>query len=665
MYLKIFKIRRFRAIKNLEITFNQGLNVIIGENSSGKTAIIDALRICLGYGSQWRQIGVRNDEDFFIDTNNIDCVPEPIEFDLHFCIQDDEEPHLFNSMLWQDPADPTKQELQMHFRYILEQTPTGATKMRWNVWGGDLPGQLINPNEAELIYFNYLAPLRNAEQELRPYARDNKITSLFKDLTSYSVVDDQGNSTTHSLDRAKKDALASQIEQVTQDVDWKNLIATGTARVNEHLEKADIRSKSSKIHLRLLEYRYENIIKGIITRKPVFAPNLLPVGQEHKQRFFDVSQNGLGENNLIFASAVLGDLKNRRAEKKEHYYSLLIEEPEAHLHPQRQNTFFNYLNELKEHSLQVFMTSHSPTLTAKSDLDHLIVIQKNEFLVPFTVKNSDLTDENKRHLRKFLDVTKSQLFFSSGTILVEGISEALLLPVLAEIIDMKYNLDKSGIEIVNISGIAFEPFARLYNSPDPLRRLPSRCSILTDDDRGNLAATHFISEAEGINKEVANKIYSHLIVDGVVDSSNRIIAGAYNFDHAALNHYSAYVNHIIDNRRSAISGRASNATGLRRGNLKVELAAYTFEYELMIASELNYRLMMWIYRKMHPRTTFLSIAELLSSRALDFVAKLDANKDKSVFAEHLSQALVGKVLRRRFVVPDYITRSITWVVDGN
>ncbi len=51
MYLKKLHISGFRTIAELEITFNERLNVIIGENNAGKTAVIDALRICTEYGS--------------------------------------------------------------------------------------------------------------------------------------------------------------------------------------------------------------------------------------------------------------------------------------------------------------------------------------------------------------------------------------------------------------------------------------------------------------------------------------------------------------------------------------------------------------------------------------------------------------------------------------
>lgn len=666
MYLKTLQIKKFRSINEMEISFNKGMNIIIGENNAGKTAVIDALRICLSHGRQWKDIGIRLEEDFYIDNTDIDCIPQPIEFDLIFAVETDEDRRFFTSMIWQDPGDVNHQNIQLHFRYEVELTASGVKKMRWRSWGGSIEGQTIDNNEAQLIYYTYLAPLRNAEQELRPYAKDNKITSLFRDLTSFKMLDGGGAPVTQPLNDAQKEALAAKLEAVINEEDWKGLIGTGTSLINEHLEKADIRSKTSSIHLRLIEYKYDNIVKAIMTRKPVFSAASL-AGQENKQRFFDVSQNGLGDNNLIFAAAVLGDLKNRRAEKKEHYYSLLIEEPEAHLHPQRQNTFFNYLNNLRELDLQLFVTSHSPTLTAKSNLDDLIVIQQVPGVThPFTIKNSELSALNKSYLQKFLDVTKSQLFFSNGTILVEGISEALLLPVLARIVNIDYDLEQNGVEVVNIGGVAFEPFAKLYNSADAEKRLSTRCAMLTDDDRGNLTASNFINAGHGITKPIAGQIYAKLKAEDVVDSSNRIInEAAYVFaDAGTLNPYEAFVNATITARRTQVSARAVIARSFPGGNLRTELAQYTFEYELMAASEINYRLMMWLYKKMHPQTTFLDKTEPMKSRALEFVNKLDENKDKSRFAQQLAQLFLAKMPKGWFTVPAYITNALRWVIEG-
>ena len=171
------------------------------------------------------------------------------------------------------------------------------------------------------------------------------------------------------------------------------------------------------------------------------------------------------------------------------YLSLLIEEPEAHLQPQLQNLFFSYLNELNEElndkkSFQVFITSHSPTITAKADLDSLIILQRdyeNENVVCADFESLSFNDENKEYLQKFLDVTKSQLLFSKRVIFVEGISEALLIPVFAE--KLKYNLDEMGVEVVMLNGVSFKHFVPLF---DENNELLFKGAIITDKDRKEL-----------------------------------------------------------------------------------------------------------------------------------------------------------------------------------
>ena len=120
-----------------------------------------------------------------------------------------------------------------------------------------------------------------------------------------------------------------------------------------------------------------------------------------EQKYFELQQNGLGDNNLIYIAAVLGDLKQfKEAIEPDAYASLLIEEPEAHLHPQLQNILFQYFSKLNELGLQTFITSHSPTITAKSPLDSVIVLQEqNSTVSALSISNSNLSEDNKKYDR--------------------------------------------------------------------------------------------------------------------------------------------------------------------------------------------------------------------------------------------------------------------------
>ena len=183
-------------------------------------------------------------------------------------------------------------------------------------------------------------------------------------------------------------------------------------------------------------------------------------------------------------ATVLGDLLERRTREPDSYIALLVEEPEAHLHPQWQNVLFRYLSEIQLNRIQVFITSHSPTLTAETKVNSLIVLTRAEgqiFSQP--LRSLDLSSDHQDFLERFLDVTKCQLFFAKSVILVEGISEALLLPRFAELLGTGYHLGNNATEIVNIGGVAFEPFAKLFNGLEAGKRINVRCALITDDDR--------------------------------------------------------------------------------------------------------------------------------------------------------------------------------------
>ena len=302
------------------------------------------------------------------------------------------------------------------------------------------------------------------------------------------------------------------------DTEWRRLINTGQDAVNEHIKKTSILGKPYSVEIEFLPFEFRRILDTLRIQIPIY--NELPEGTTVERPFFYLSEYGLGYNNLIYMAVVLGNLTRRKEVEADAYISLLLEEPEAHLHPQLQNILFAYLNEINDKGIQIFITSHSPTITAKASLNSLIVLQnQDKSIYSLPLINSNLDENNRKYLHKFLDVTKSQLFFSNGVILVEGISEALLLPVFSKNMGEKYDLEKNGIEIVNINGVAFEHFGKLFNSELPEKALRCRCAIITDND--------------------------------------------------------------IDRETEDIASRARKAKELEKNNLKVELAEETFEFELL------------------------------------------------------------------------------------
>jgi putative ATP-dependent endonuclease of OLD family len=101
----------------------------------------------------------------------------------------------------------------------------------------------------------------------------------------------------------------------------------------------------------------------------------------------------------------------------------------------------------------------------------------NKVAYPLREEYTQLELADYAFLERFLDSTKSNLFFAKGIIFVEGESEMLLLPALANLIG--YPLHKSGVSIVNVGGTSFERYIKLFSRSDLWKNTMKRPSINT------------------------------------------------------------------------------------------------------------------------------------------------------------------------------------------
>lgn len=446
MYLSNLKLWNFRKFgssndllsgdalrpADLSIDFTGGINAIIGENDSGKTAIVDAVKTILNtHTFEWIRL---EQEDFHEKTSNL-------RIECTFSDLSDDEAKNFIEWLGFDKEEKPFLKLQLQAKRNDEKVLYYDIKA-----GADDVGFLLSGEAKEYLKTIYLKPLRDAKTDLVP----KKNSRLSKILEAHETFKGQGNS--HDL--------VKEFEAVE--------------KVVEDYLKADPKGKKPKDDIEDILSRFFKDNKKI---------NLTIVGKDLRGilEILEIALKdenlGLGSHNLLFMAA---ELLNLKRSDWEGVRIGLIEELEAHLHPQAQMRVIQTLQkEAEENKVQFILTTHSPNIGSKLDLNTIYISEGSNV---FSLKGgkTKLKIADYKFLERFLDVTKANLFFANGVILVEGWAEELLIPTLAEKIGI--DLTKKGISVVNVGSTAFLRYAKIFQREEEEKKMLVPVSIVTDLD---------------------------------------------------------------------------------------------------------------------------------------------------------------------------------------
>ena len=463
MFLSEIRVKNFRCFDDNEhnIRFHSGLNVLVGENDSGKSAVVDAIRIVLGTTDQgWYRI---DSTDFYNEDRS-----REITIVCRFeCLSDDECAAFLECLTYEGQTIEKQPILYLYWtcKYLLNFTPARTSATVSTGFAGDGPSPAAEARE--LLRVTYLRALRDAYSDMQAgrNSRLSQIVQRMPDLCKGSAEYAEGMDL-HELSIAGIADLSNK------------LLLKHPALNKANQDLSDILHNRMLLHGDVLQTQLQVAGMDMLeSKKLVSLLEKLDLAALHNG---NQSQGhvGLGTSNILSMACEM--LLNDINEKSERSSLLLIEEPEAHLHAQRQLRLIQSLqDEVSSGSHQIIITTHSPLLASVIDLSNITIMNQAK---PFSLAKGQtrLDDDDYLYLSRYLDATKANLFFARGVLIVEGPAEELLLPVIAKIINRDFA--QYGVSVVNVLGIGLRRFARIFQRKDDVTILPIPIACVTDRD---------------------------------------------------------------------------------------------------------------------------------------------------------------------------------------
>ncbi|WP_139684802.1 ATP-dependent nuclease [Vibrio tasmaniensis] len=453
MFISELCIENFRCFgqgqDKLVMPLQLGLNTLVGENDAGKTAIIDAIRMLLGTRDQ--ESFRPSIDDFHYSESKEQA--KSLSISVTFLGLTLSEQVSFAEYLTYQPEDI---EHPVVLKVTL-QSVLRNDKVRTTIFSG-LPTSSNGLKEIDIdtrdkLRSTYLRPLRDAEKEMDA----GKSSRISKILRRQAAID-EGKSIL-DFSAVSEDKFGEVIE---------TLGVVGIARlVNQLLEgHPAVNSTTNDLNVNFL--RPLQMLGDNLQANLGIGPNADDEMMK-KQMLEKIGialdnvggKRGLGSNNLLYIACEMLLL----SDSKDEIALLIIEEPEAHLHPQRQLKLIQYLQDkVNKHKqdhevhLQVLLSTHSPTLASKLPIKCMTMVHKGKVL-PLSMAGS--TDSDYTFLERFIDATKSNLFFCRGLMIVEGDAENLLLPSAAKILGLDFT--ENGVSIVNVGHTGLSRYANVFS----------------------------------------------------------------------------------------------------------------------------------------------------------------------------------------------------------
>ncbi len=480
-----------------KFSFRQGVNTLIGENGSGKTNALHALRLlldetlernaiylresdfCRDLG-QWRGHWIVVSADFseldpsegcqllrhtaahMDGTNTGTCT-------FFFRPKVEVRRKLYELS---DQGDGLREYLESITVNDYEPVVTGRARgdflddQVYDRWVGDAEtGEFPNPEDDDQdilgvrmqpiyqeVACTFVRALRDVIAELRGY-RGNPLLTLLRGMES-------------SIEIADAQRIANKVRELNSDISTLEEIKKLALGIESALKKAVGHTYGPSV---IIESALPDSMEKLLQRLSVL------VGDSATSSYRgELHEQSLGGANLIYLALKLLEYELKLStDRVAHFF--LIEEPEAHIHTHIQRTLFS---NLPSERTQVIVSTHSTHVSSASKIASVNVLARKDDHAEVYQPAHGLSPEAVRRLERYLDAVRSTLLFAKGVLLVEGDAEQIMIPAMLRAV-FGLSPDELGFSVISMSSAFFEHVAVMFADD----RVQRPCAIVTDLDK--------------------------------------------------------------------------------------------------------------------------------------------------------------------------------------
>jgi putative ATP-dependent endonuclease of the OLD family len=502
MHISKLTIRNFRNFYNSTLLFKDGVNTLIGENGSGKTNALYAIRLLLDDNMSRNATRLR-ETDFnrslgewrghwviiSIDFEELDACEgcQMIRHEVGHMTNENKNKGTYTYIfrpkkecrkrLFELSQNGEQDEIASYIESLeiiddYESVFTGRATIDFsddqayselvgNFESFDFPdpeqedsgeiGVVLKIPLYPEVTCTFVKALRDVIFELRSY-RNNPLLNLLKGTEKNITLDDQ-------------ETILKDIDRLNTDISGLKEVGDIATGIQDALHSTVGRTYSPSISI---QSALPKDIERLLQRLSLQVGDILDDGYQG-----DLTELSLGAINLIYLSLKILEYETKLSTDRVAHF-LLIEEPEAHIHTHIQMTLFekyNYSN------TQVIVSTHSTHISSVNKIGSVNILAKDHQKALVFQPSKGLDTEKCARIERYLDAVRSTLLFAKGVLLVEGDAELILIPTLIKNV-FGVSLDELGISLINMSSTVFTNIATIFHN-QRIRRL---CAILTDLD---------------------------------------------------------------------------------------------------------------------------------------------------------------------------------------